>query len=550
MKSLSFLFVALFLLFAIGNAQNPDQDQLKSDIHEIEQVMKGTKDLHSSLTEVKQQVDELASTARGHQFDNMLKTYLKGMNDVYGLLYDGPSTALGFLQAALINIYLEPVFTKSRKAKINIENLKIRQTQYTGDLSKMYEVLKNVIQSDLPRFDDDQPPFDFTARNWRNPDKKTDDEAELITRKLFVIVGLCEDISNKIVDVTKQLREDYVSWDTVLQDNKRILANLEKEETLNRQIAERHKERMQQFAREEQAAENREKMSQEAKDKQANTREMDDRTYMAVSVAKEQQEYVTRWKAGLEKGKNARISYVVTTEGDLTTAQSVFFKAEVTPEDAFGEIIWKVDDATVASYEFKPGTNRELRLTYAFTEPGIYDVSAGFYVNGDLVDQHMGQVTINSKPEAGMTRSQAIMMQQFGQKPGVQPKPEKVQIVDLPYSKYWVSGLKGQEVISGYYFNMTGQRLEYQSKKLMDFNFQNPAYGLFALASLNGYHVYRTLENDKPLLVVALLGQKGTELKQTIPDVVGFEVNIAPDFSKAEIRYKTGQGISNQLVLM
>ena len=348
------------------------------------------------------------------------------------------------------------------------------------------------------------------------------------------------------MDVTAQLREDYANWDTVLQDNKRILIDLEKEEKLNLQIVERQQERMKQFQREEQLTEEQAKLSPEVKAKQTGTCEMDDRTYEAFSIKKEQQEYAQRWKAGLEKGKNARISYVVTSEGELTTGQSVHFKADVTPEDAYGEIRWKVDDILGASSEFKPGYNRELRMVHAFTLPGRYDVSAGFYVNGEFVDQHMGQVTINPKPEVAEKSGLTTNNQQPVQS---QPTPEKVQIVDLPYSKYWVSGMKGQEVISGYYFNMSGQRIEYQSKKIMDYNPQFPAYGLFALASLNGYHVYRTLENNKSVLIVTLLGQSGSNGKSSIPGVRSFGVKIEPDFKKARVKYVTITGKNGELEL-
>ena len=174
-------------------------------------------------------------------------------------------------------------------------------------------------------------------------------------------------------------------------------------------------------------------------------------------------------------------------------------------------------------------------------------MSVTFEVEGKYVDQYLTQLTIEPN-EVQKSKEKSVYINVFNSgKPGMLKKPSKggrVQIMDLPFSKYWVSGEEKQEIISGYYLNAAGQKKEYTSLKIADYNPAIPVYGLFALRSFNGYHVYRTIENDKPVLIIALLGQNGPSAFKKIGNVAKFEVKLQSDLSKAEVSYRTTSGNS------
>ena len=538
------LLMILFLNVSLLISQEDKIKELNRESEKITELQSNLKTLHSNLLSVKMECDDLGVKAKIHQNDNMLKVYLKGLKDVYGLITDGPGTIFDVTKGAIENLVIEPYFTKARKVKVDFKKFKIEQIKYTDEVQKMYAALTLNLNSDLKYFDDDMPTSVYTKKYWRKGDNQPDDEAELCTRKLTVIIGLTGDLGNKIDQVCKQIRADYLTLDYVKDENGRLIKTLEKELKVNNEIRKRQKIRMEQFAKAD--AYEKQKQDPAFKEKERNnSREADDNAAMAMSLLKERQSNVAYLRKGYEIGKNATVHFVVNPKSTLVTGWNVLMTAGLKPENALGDLIWKVDDLVVGHNELTSGKEDQRRFSYVFYTPGIYDVSVTLEVEGKYVDKYLTQITI----EPGNTwkaKEKTVNIELMNARnPMLLKKPsgnKKVQIVDFPYAKYWVSGAKGKEIISGFYLNQLGQKKEYTSLKIADYNPALPTYGLFALRSLNGYHVYRTFENDKPVLTIAFLKQTGPEIFKQIENVASFDVKIAPDFSKATINYITSAG--------
>ncbi len=556
------IIILLSIIFFVNlPAQDNRLEIIQKDIQDIENIRKATKDLHNSLMAVKGQIDELAAKAQSHQINNMMKTYIKGLMDLYDLIKSPPTSAFDYLKGAIENLVVQPYFTKARTDTINIEDLKIRQTAYTAKLNYMYNTVGQVMSASLTDFDDDKTPFAFCDEYWKTPDGRTDDETELLTRKLKVITGLCTDLSDELDSSCEKLREDFVSWSRLLDQDKNLLPRLKREAEINQQIRERHQKRMKEFEEAEkiteelrkeeekrQALSENEKYALRKKEQELEmSRGYEYRGFAEAERKRKANEYKEQM-AALELGKTASISYELKSEYPIyANYHSVNLKAFIIPEGAAGDIIWEVDDFVVGQQEVSRH-NPETPFNISFKNTGIHDVSVSLFVNGVFVDKHLSQITVEEDPIKTTSYKRSLLLNNFGSPPyhsvvkSLSKRNGRMQIVDLPYSKYWVSGLEGQEIIDGHYFNMSGQKKEYKSLKIMDYNSSNPLYGFFALTSFNGYHVYRTMENNIPCLIVTLLSANGPEEKENISNVLEFEVIIAQNYSKADIKYKTKTG--------
>lgn len=553
MKILFHIFITLLLCSSLTTAQEAKINKLNDEIKKITEIQAGFKDLHSELLSVKMQCDDLNMKAKINQNNNLLKTYLKGLKDTYSLITDGPSSLFEAAKGAIENLYIEPYFSKARKVKIDFEKFKIERSGYTEDVKKMYAALTLMLNSDLKYFDDDMPTSVYTKKYWKAGDGQPDDEAELCTRKLHVLIGLSKDLSDKIGTVTKQIRADYLTLDNVKDENKKFINILEKELKVNNDIRARQKKRMEEFAKAEAFAKTEEKAKAEGKQDNY-SREGDERDskFMAQMIGRENKALADYIKKGYAIGKNANVSFTVDPGSKLISGWSVLMIADLKPAEALGELVWKVDDFVVGHNDVTTSRVDARKFAYIFDTPGIYDVSVTFEVEGKYVDQYLTQLKIEPNAvQKGKEKSFSISVFNPNQplKLKKSSKDKRVQIMDLPFAKYWVSGAEKQEIISGYYLNGAGKKNEYTSLKIADYNPAIPVYGLFGLRSFNGYHVYRTFENDKPVLIITLLGQNGPAEFKRVDNVAKFEVKLASDLSKATVSYKTTGGSSSAITL-
>ncbi|MGE4293536.1 MAG: hypothetical protein AB7E32_15170 [Desulfovibrio sp.] len=211
------LILALLCMVALpasGVSLNPDGD--KESAIRLRKVADELRTAHDQLQAMRDEVENVRHVSTVNFQNNAYKVFMKGIVDVYGRVsapggwVDAVSLALETVQ----NLWVDPGLYGSMLREPNsperarLSGFKADALQTSGRLKRYLGDLGTIMSAPLSRFDDDQQPLRSAKAWWRYPgDGKTDDEIELVTRKLNVVKNLSEKLVGAMDKELASLRE-------------------------------------------------------------------------------------------------------------------------------------------------------------------------------------------------------------------------------------------------------------------------------------------------------------------------------------------------------
>ena len=427
-----------------------------------------------------------------------------------------------------------------------IENQQTMIIDFNDSVSKantklrlMCESLGAVMAADATRFDDDRTPLTYTKAWWGNPDGVEDDEVELSTRKLNIIIQLTDKINARMGKDLQKIRNDRKrvigEIDRLKTEHSLALIKAEKEkkqdEETEQWIIRMRKRVGGNPGREDDPMtsiydwdppEVREKVTKERVKRSLKAKE-----YIEYGTAREKAR-----KERIQKEMAAQVYVDSECSRDILEGERVLLIAKTDPPDIKGTFVWTIDDKKVRESK-KPDNSDTLK--YPLTKEGIYDMQVTLNIRGKYNDRYTDQIKV---------RAIEYLPMQPGKRYPPEMEGEKKSVVNLPYAKYWLLHEKGDIYLTGFYYIPTGQKVEYKSEPVETRKAPQPHLGLLLTKSGTGYHLYPTTSGDhsrgQPYIITRM---RGTNV-EVIHRFSATWVMPKPekDFSKITIQYKVKEG--------
>ncbi|SKA74020.1 hypothetical protein SAMN02745704_00575 [Paucidesulfovibrio gracilis DSM 16080] len=199
---------------AVGAATENPADQIVAE--RLRKASDQLRTAHDQLQDMREEVERVRRVATVNFQNNAYKVFMKGVLDVYGRVTapGGWVDAVNMAVETVQNLWSDPTLFGSMVRKPGSEQRALLSAgaenalRSRGRVRRYLHDLAVIMQSPLARFDDDQPPLRSAKGWWRYPgDGVTDDEIELVTRKLQVVRNLSEKLVSVMDRELASLRE-------------------------------------------------------------------------------------------------------------------------------------------------------------------------------------------------------------------------------------------------------------------------------------------------------------------------------------------------------
>ncbi len=540
----SIFVVVLVLLVCLFSpelkAAEPSSTQVQSCINDLQKRRGALKKAHDSITASKAEMIKVRHQAFQARDRSMASIFGKGALDLITaatVMVKGPFNAIA---EALVQSADPGTWTDKQKME-KVSNLSRDAANRNRKLTDMYGVIDQVGKAPLSRFEDDQPPLPYCKSWWGKPDGKKDDQTELVFRKIYII----EQLSNKVVTLSESelslLRNDIKQLDNEIETQQKELEKAKQREKLEEETEKWHKETKEHHERL-----NKPEPRQEPR-------------FNPLDMGPEHEDEIYSQPATPARPAqdvNATIYIDSSDSRQVTAGKPASFTARVDPASVRGTIKWTLDDRLIATSGSSTSSHR---MTKTFSTPGVYDMQVCLYVPGESSyhDCYMDQVRV--KPEEYPKEQQEQQDFSSSAPAAARPAPadtsasqaypsslegQKTVAVDLPCCKYWAVHQNGKVYLTGHYFTLQGQKVEYTSESIRDYNPAFPNAGMSITASGTGYHIYHNNVDcsrgpQQPCRELVIARMRGTQagVLHRLNITIFLDIDIPPDSSRIIVNY-------------